>query len=141
MANADQAKWTAADGWSLPPGCGGAQYKRAVSMIRGSDRGAVRAALDAITSKNYKFSGYEEFSNEYARVHAAGGDAAVAAHYSDRVIIVDEVHSLRSDTDSKRSSELLLKALSMASNVKLLLLSATPMFDKPAEIEIGRAHV
>jgi hypothetical protein len=134
LGNADLATWSAQQGWALPLGCGGAQYQRVVAMVKEADPRRVKEALDKITARNYKFSGYEEFSNEAERLWAAGGEAAVRAEYSDRVIVVDEAHNLRADNKYKRSADLLTKVVEMCSNVKLLLLSATPMFDKPQEI-------
>jgi len=148
LGNVDKAAWTAG-GWSMPLGCGGQQYRRVVSVVKNHDPRALREALDAIVAKNYEFSGYDEFSNEAVKLDARG-PAALRAAYSDRVIIVDEAHNLRSDVNSKRSAEYLMKVLSLCSNVKLLLLTATPMFDKPKEIEFllnllrlndGRAEV
>jgi hypothetical protein len=134
LGSAASAVWTP-QGWTMPIGCGGPQYQRAVAMMKDdSNRNSLREALFRITSKNYRFSGYEEFSNEAERLFATGQEAAVRKAYSDRVIIVDEVHNLRSDDNSKRSSDMLERVLGICSNVKLLLLSATPMFDKPKEI-------
>lgn len=133
LGSAANATWTP-QGWSMPIGCGGPQYQRVVAMLKDPNRNALRESLFRITSKNYRFSGYEEFSNEAERLFATGGDRAVRLAYSDRVIIVDEVHNLRSDDNSKRSSDMLERVLGICSNVKLLLLSATPMFDKPKEI-------
>ena len=133
LGNVDKAAW-AAGGWTMPLGCGGQQYRRVVSVVKNHDPRALREALDAIVAKNYEFSGYDEFSNEAVRLDARG-PAALRAAYSDRVIIVDEAHNLRSDVTSKRSADYLVRVLSLCSNVKLLLLTATPMFDKPKEIE------
>ena len=55
--------------------------------------------------------------------------------YSDRVIIFDEVHSLRGDGESKSASlKFLREIMRSAKNVRLVLLSATPMYDNPEEI-------
>ena len=59
--------------------------------------------------------------------------------FSNRVIIIDEVHHLRSveDNDSERVKRLpimLERICEVATNIRLILLSATPMFDKVSEI-------
>ena len=59
--------------------------------------------------------------------------------FSNRVIIIDEVHHLRTveDNDSERVKQLpimLERICEVATNVRLILLSATPMFDKVSEI-------
>lgn len=61
--------------------------------------------------------------------------------FSNRLIIVDEVHNLRSDISGdpekdpkKKSLDMLYKIAKYADNLRLLLLSATPMFDSSKEI-------
>lgn len=61
----------------------------------------------------------------------------ISKEFSDRVIIVDEVHKLRTSSDSqeKKVSDMLNLIVTHARNVKLILLSATPMFDRAEEIQ------
>ena len=59
--------------------------------------------------------------------------------YSDRIIIVDEIHSMRvssveDNKTTKKSSNALLEILRTADNIKLVLMTATPMFNDPKEI-------
>lgn len=55
--------------------------------------------------------------------------------FSDTVIIVDEVHNLREhDSEDIKRYDALRTALFHAKNSRLVLLSATPMFDQPQEI-------
>ena len=56
--------------------------------------------------------------------------------FSDSVMIIDEVHNIKENTakDKDQLPNLLKEVLSIAENMKLVLLSATPMFDKAEEI-------
>jgi hypothetical protein len=57
-------------------------------------------------------------------------------YFSNRVIIIDEVHNVRlsNDKSMKKFPKVLKLILRCAENVRLVLLSATPMFDNPDEI-------
>jgi len=54
--------------------------------------------------------------------------------YSNSVILIDEVHHFHESGDAvnkKKPTEMLFEVLKHSQNVKLIMLSATPMFDKP----------
>lgn len=79
----------------------------------------------------YKFKTLGKFTNELLKMNKTN----IQKNYSNRLIIIDEVHNFREyDTDQPKRYDALKKMLSMAENCKLLLLSATPMFDNPREI-------
>lgn len=54
--------------------------------------------------------------------------------YSNRIIIFDEIHTSRDLTEKKKSSNFLEMLVRYGELNKLILLSATPMYDKPSEI-------
>ena len=56
--------------------------------------------------------------------------------FSNRVLIVDEVHNLRSDnnTENKESLKKLEEIVNYTNNLRLILLSATPMYNNVSEI-------
>jgi superfamily II DNA or RNA helicase len=56
--------------------------------------------------------------------------------FNDRLIIIDEVHNMRESTneDEKISSYILELILKNCSRIKLLLLTATPIYNQPSEI-------
>lgn len=100
--------------------------------------------------KRYEFTGHDKFSNrivglisrinrEFNGVSEEGIereiDETIKAVYDNRVIIVDEVHSLRSSGGkTKTSYDSLLRVLKACSNCRLVLLSATPMYNRSTEI-------
>ena len=75
---------------------------------------------------------------------------ALSDEYSNRVIIVDEVHGLKTHNDETvevedenmeyRKYEALYDVLKFANNIRLVLMSATPMFHSPSEI-VGLANL
>jgi superfamily II DNA or RNA helicase len=103
-------------------------------------------------SERYKFMGFIEFANSVERMRKdavvdagpTASDSVVEARlsqrlraaYSNLVIIIDEVHNLRLDSEAtkKRVPPILEKVLKAARNVKLVLMTATPMFNDPREI-------
>lgn len=87
----------------------------------------------------YDFKGYIEFSNEiYRKKQKLSEDDYVEyinKTFSNRLIIIDEVHNLRSnDTTMKKIPILLEDVIKFSTNLRLLYLSATPMFDDYSEI-------
>ena len=58
--------------------------------------------------------------------------------FSNRMIIIDEVHNLRISRDNSesniKSAEVIMDMVRYADNLKLLLLSATPMYNSYEEI-------
>ena len=53
----------------------------------------------------------------------------IRTNFNDRVLIIDEVHNIRSDSDSKDILKILKLIVKYSKNMKLILLSATPMFN------------
>ena len=64
---------------------------------------------------------------------------SIEEEFSNRIIIIDEIHSIKKqgkETDEKdlKIMDALEKILENSKNIKLILMSATPMFDSPSEI-------
>lgn len=114
-------------------------------------RADLRNLSNARVSTRYKFFGYEQFVNvlttTIARVRERFVgftdeklkpeiDMVLSDIYSNRVIIVDEAHNLRSSNSKGQKS--LIDALRMiigaSTNIRLILLTATPMYNKHEEI-------
>ena len=87
----------------------------------------------------YDFKGYIEFSNEiYRKKQKLSGDdymEYVNKTFSNRLIIIDEVHNLRSNDSTMKKIPIILEdVIKFSTNLRLLYLSATPMFDDYSEI-------
>lgn len=104
--------------------------------------------ITRLINANYEFMGYIELANMVRRLTTKAGmskqDAiqAVKREFNDRLMIVDEIHNVRSDEEAKEKestagtsvSEELYKLVRYAVNLRLLLLSGTPMYNDPREI-------
>lgn len=99
------------------------------------------AARKKYIKKYYAIQTIGKFTNEIAELmKTKKGRKFITEKYSNTLIIIDEVHNVR-EYDSLDSADAPLKrytavqnAVTLANNSKLLLMSATPMFDDPREI-------
>lgn len=99
--------------------------------------------VNKIINDRYEFIGYKEFVNKIAKIDEVkekkGGTyfiERVRSLFSNRLIIVDEAHNLRMSNGDKQVAAILSRVLSATNNVKLLLMTATPMFNDASEILI-----
>ena len=109
-----------------------------------ASREKVRNTASRILKEFYEFQGYGEFGNvlERQRVNEKMTpkdiDAWIRDTFSNRLIIVDEAHNLRetseTETSAKIVSDALKKIIQTADGVTLVLLTATPMYDRFSEI-------
>jgi hypothetical protein len=108
-------------------------------------------ATDKYINSKYKFYGYGEFASEVDVIKMANWNRYgeidetrfseeyrndIRNKYSNRVFILDEVHNVRSKNEEtdKKNPKLIRDVFHFAENVKLILLSATPMYDSAREI-------
>jgi superfamily II DNA or RNA helicase len=95
-----------------------------------------------IIKKNYDIMGYRKFSNLYLKrldlnlslKTTEPQVKKIEEYFDNRLIIIDEVHNIRDETDTKDIMKLLTLIVKYSSNIKLILLSATPMFNSSFEI-------
>lgn len=105
--------------------------------------------INKIISQRYKFIGYKKLVSIYqqTRDKVAKQEKDVSKHeklfqdkikeyFSDRLIIIDEAHHLRnsSEKSTKQTAQIFYSLLKYTENVKLVLLTATPMFNNANEI-------
>jgi len=102
--------------------------------------------VNRIINTSYHFMGYSKFSN-YIKKKINNIDRKKAnwkkkevkilkKYFSGRLIVIDEVHNIRATEEKKTKAiiENLQKVVYNADNLKLLMLSATPMFNTYKEI-------
>ena len=98
----------------------------------------------------YKFYGYEQFANEIMLDIGWNGklntltDAqkrAIQNKFTNRILIIDEIHNIKNDTGSGEIAKVLRKVppilqavIRYGVNIRLVLMSATPMYDNAGEI-------
>jgi hypothetical protein len=95
-----------------------------------------------ILGEFYEFQGYITFGNmlESAQANRKPDDLELWIHetFDNRLVIIDEAHNLRETTETtsieKIVSAALKRIVQIANGVTLVLLTATPMFDKFEEI-------
>jgi len=117
--------------------------------LKGLTRERVVAQINAIINSYYVFMGYGELANYISKVTSISGDTGfsqkdrkkieikkIKKNFNNRLIIIDEVHNIRitDENKEKRTAELLMTVARSADNMRLLLLSATPMYNTHKEI-------
>lgn len=106
-------------------------------------------AISKIINRNYKFIGYKKlvsiFNQTMEKIkkqekdvskHESAFYAKIKEYFSDRLIIIDEAHNLRNSSEkgTKQTAQTFWQLLKHTENVKLVLLTATPMFNSATEI-------
>tara|TARA_B100001175_G_C19515128_1_gene646962 strand:+ start:15105 stop:18902 length:3798 start_codon:yes stop_codon:yes gene_type:complete len=129
--------------WNIKS-CTGNKFLKEINPMnmKGVPKSDVIKQINRIIKQNYKFIGYTEFSNYINKIleknkhKKDGGKKAIQNEFSNRMLVIDEVHNIRNVEQKtfKKSGENLQKLVVYANNLKLLLLSATPMFDNAREI-------
>ena len=113
-------------------------------------RDKVITQINALITHNYSFKGYSEFANYIKKRISIDENSGLSLEerkkleikkikeiFNNRLIIIDEVHNIRPIQDNnehKRLSILLPKICKYADNIRMLLLSATPMYNNYNEI-------
>jgi superfamily II DNA or RNA helicase len=106
-------------------------------------------SIHRIINQRYKFMGYKKlvsiFEQTKERVKKQEKDVSkhekmfydkIKEFFSNRLVIVDEAHNLRnaSEKGNKQTAQAFRNLLQYTENVKLVLLTATPMFNNANEI-------
>jgi hypothetical protein len=118
--------------------------------LQGLTRERIVSQIKSIIQNFYVFMGNKgEFANYIKKVTAVPEDAGyskeemaairekkIKTHFNNRLVILDEIHNIRiSDSNKTKMTALLLNEVAKKSdNMRLLLLSATPMYNSYNEI-------
>ena len=135
--------------------CTGDKFLREINATvtgKNVDEDSIDNQIKDVINTYYDFMGYTQFSNtvnaiiadslkfllqtaseEVKRQHVSN---ALKREFSGRLIVIDEVHNLRiaEDNPKKDTSINLMSVVRASSHVRLLLLSATPMYNNYTEI-------
>ena len=118
--------------------------------LKGITKDKIISLVTSVINKYYSFVGYTELSH-YIQNKTMHPDNVkytaeqrkqyklnrIRKYFDNRLIIIDEVHNIRQgddNKDKKKTSSLLLNVCKYATNLRLLLLSATPMYNSYKEI-------
>ena len=116
--------------------------------VNGMDKANIINLMKNLIRKHYIFMGYIEFGRYISKridVSELNADEEtkeilkkrrINKYFDNRLIIIDEVHNIRisDDNSNKQVAKLLTEVAKKSMNMKLLLLSATPMYNSYSEI-------
>ncbi len=118
--------------------------------LQGLTRERIISQIKSIIQNYYVFMGNKgEFANYIKKIAAVPEDAGytkeeaavirekkIKAHFNNRLVVLDEIHNIRiSDSNKTKATAILLNEVAKKSdNMRLLLLSATPMYNSYNEI-------
>jgi superfamily II DNA or RNA helicase len=137
------------DGLLLSKQCTGRRYLEMIERAQGESlrytdklsQQRVMNLANRIINEFYEFQGYMTFAYniDRAKEHRSAKDMDAWIHetFDNRLIIVDEAHNLKETTETETNKLVavaLEKILKTATGITLVLLTATPMYDKFDEI-------
>jgi hypothetical protein len=134
--------------WNIH-GCSGAHFLAEINPIslRGLSKEKIITQVTRIINSYYLFMGYGEFANFISKKANVSDEFSeeqkekikarrLKATFENRLVIIDEVHNIR-NSDNKREKRVasrLDELIKYVHPLRLLLLSATPMYNDPREI-------
>ena len=140
----DSRKLKLMDGlWNLTA-CTGNKYLKEINPMnmKGLTKERVILQINKIINSSYLFLGYTEFAN-YVTKKSISEDGSkkemirkLQKFFNSRLIIIDEVHNIRigDKTQYKHVTQSLNNLVKYVDNLRLLFLSATPMYNSYKEI-------
>ncbi|MDA7495639.1 DEAD/DEAH box helicase, partial [Nitrosopumilus sp.] len=96
--------------------------------------------INGIINLTYTFVGYIQFSNYiesmFKNASNEQGIRLLKREFDNKMLVIDEAHNIRSseNMDSKKVSRTMRLFIKSVNNLKLVLLTATPMFNSSKEI-------
>lgn len=145
----DERKLTLIDGlWNIKA-CTGNKYLKEINPMnmKGFSKEKVIMQIKRIISNYYVFMGYVAFANYISDNMKIESEMSNKTReeiikkklnklFNNRLVIIDEVHNIRisEENKNKRVAMELLNLVNNVDNMRLLLLSATPMYNSYKEI-------
>lgn len=135
--------------WSIERTCvGNAMLKEINPMnLKGLTRSHIIHQIQSLINQYYTFMGYIEFANYMTKIMNVGETDTVEKRrelkiqnireaFDNQLIIIDEVHNIgmTDNNANKRTGMILYEIAKYSQSMRLLLLSATPMYNSPTEI-------
>ncbi len=113
-----------------------------------NDRTKVIKNIMSIINKSYTFMGYRKFANYIENIEQKSKvkdkikktlfKKQLEHEFNDRLVIIDEIHNIKKIdsimSSGKRISRSMINVIKNSDNMRLLLLSATPMYNDYKEI-------
>jgi superfamily II DNA or RNA helicase len=142
----DERKLKQVDGIWTTSGCVSNNLLKEVNVSNTKEmtKELIVNSVKKLINTYYEFYGYTQFSNEIDKYIENKENVLkdnevikiLQNTFSDRLIVIDEVHNIRIDkeTSNKNITKNLMLLVSIVNGIRLLLLSATPMFNNYTEI-------
>ena len=128
------------DMWNIRS-CTGNKFLKEINPMnmKGLKEVDVMKQINKLIDTYYVFYGYVQFANYIEQIETKDLNISkkekLKNEFNNRLIIIDEVHNIRvADDKDKRVANALTKLIEMVYTIRLLLLSATPMFNNYKEI-------
>jgi hypothetical protein len=118
------------------------------TMIKDISKEKIIHQIKVLINNAYTFMGYDGFANYVRRVQSVKGDFKnekerekrmmmnIQKEFNNRLLVIDEIHNIRisEDNENKKVALYLMSLVKNTENMRLLLLSATPMYNSYKEI-------
>ena len=147
----DENRLSEIDGvWNIDSCIGNALVKEVnPTTLKGLSREKVVSQIKTIINQYYVFMGYVELANYIRKRISVPSNAdyspeevrkqeivSMRKYFNNRMIIIDEVHNIRMTKDNVdgKTAQYLMKLAKNCNNMRLLMLSATPMYNSHSEI-------
>ena len=133
---------------SVIPQCTGNIYREKLGNIRSLEPEQYQKLINKTIDKYYSLYGYRAFANKVQKLK----DKATKGYINDKkkkrmkeieiinqtfsntVLILDEAHNIRTGDSEKIAPPIIEEVIKYSDNLKLILLSATPMYNGQSEI-------
>ena len=126
--------------------CTGESYLKHIPNYRTMTPEEIQKKILKLIKSRYEFYGYQKFANMINLIETKIKERfneemapkifekKIKEMFSNNVMIIDEAHNIKEGDTLKVLPPILEKVIKIADNMKLLLLTATPMFDNATEI-------
>ena len=126
--------------------CTGESYLKHIPDYKNMSTEDVQKKILKLIKSRYEFFGYQKFANMINLLESKIKERfseqlapkifekKIKEMFSNNVLIIDEAHNIKEGDSVKVLPPILEKVVKIADNMKLLLLTATPMFDNATEI-------
>ena len=128
--------------------CTGNSYLKELEDMILEDKEQFSKKINRVINSHYNFMGYDSFANYVTKLEEEcikGYDVSMKHYlqkkmrkkmFSDTIFIIDEAHHIRitDDNSNKIAPPVIERVIKDADNVKLILLTATPMYNNQTEI-------
>lgn len=129
----DERKLQSVDGFWTMASCTGDRLLDEINpnQTKGLKRKDVVRMVKSLINSSYSFKGYIEFANYIVK-----REKRLPQLFENRLLIIDEVHNIRlsDDNSDKRVATELGRLVNSVRQMKLILMSGTPMYNSPREI-------